>query len=196
MIRIFIRQTFQQPEDVTVRKWRTITRAAHEAQARRWFRLFFPLHFKPGAEQRYGYQHRSERYLRFKRNGRRLRVRAEQLRKGQNRDTLRKAIEGGASPLVFTGHMRQMLKGSAEFRGFPTRGRVTMQAPVYAPSRRNTFTGIDAKGRSRKASRQPDKIAELTTVIPEEGADLSQFLDAQVAEGVRRHRVVKSYSTK
>jgi hypothetical protein len=182
MLPIYITLQVTRPPDITVRNFRRILRDAHQAMGQKWIKEILPGHFKPGAESKYGYAPRTDRYLNDKREGKKREVSIRQRRRPT--EARRRAIEGGMSPLVYTGTLRRTIKQSAKVRGYPTRATISLKVTDYAPLRRNTFTGIDAQGRKRKASPQPDKIKEIFTVTDGEAQELSWYLQEKVFEGI------------
>lgn len=161
----------------TERDRREVLRASYEDLGGYWHRKFLPRHFRKGAQERYGYRPRQDSYLKRKR-----------------RDAARgKAIEGGTTPLVYTGLLRRMMTRSAIIRGFPTRARVEMQRPSYTPLRKTPFTTVRGKVVARKAD-QPPIIEEATRVISAEEVELANYLAERITyhnERVRARRRVR-----
>jgi len=166
MMPIRITVTMDRPHDISARAWnRDIMPKAWEAMGEHWVKTMLPLHFQTIAARRYGYAKRSEKYTRNK------------LRRGH-----------GDAPLVYTGRLRELVKHTAQVKGYPSRCTVKFALPAYAPARRNTFTGRDRKGKQRVASRQPDKVKEITTILDYERKELIQVLDAAIQAGLARVR--------
>jgi hypothetical protein len=157
--------TITRPHDVAARAWsRTICPPAFQAMGEYWVQKFFPLHFKRGAEQRYAYARRSWKYLQLKRK------------------------RGVSDPLTFTGRLRTLAQNTVKVKGYATRCTVKFAVPNYAPLRKNLFTGRDRKGKQRKASPQPDKVKEMTTVTEVERRELIGVLEREIVAGIARVR--------
>jgi hypothetical protein len=168
---IKIRMEFERPADVSQRAWAEITRQAHGEMGEQWHREFLPLHFQAGARERYGYQSRSRGYLEKKR---RLFLRG-----------LSKGTE--LQDLVFTGEMRSLLTSYSLIRAYPSRASVEMVAPRYI-----TFRPFDGPAEVRKASSQPNKMAEVTTVNAAEASILSETLGNRVTSLLDAYREPKT----
>ncbi len=84
--------------------------------------------------------------------------------------------------------MRTLIKHTATVRGYPTRCTIKFAVTDYAPLRRNTFTGVNRKGKRKKASPQPDKIKEITTILPAERDELVKVLEREIVAGIARVR--------
>lgn len=146
------------PPEVSKRAWSAATKAGFAAAGKLWHRVMLPQHFKPGAGMKYGYRPRSTKYLEAK------------LRAGKSG----RAVDGGRSPLVYTGLMRDLLTNHPIYRAYPTRVTVRMPGPRYVGMR--VF----------KAN-QPNKAAELTKVTPGEKRDLAAVIKRTiVAELAKR----------
>ncbi len=150
---------------------REVLRAAYEDLGAFWHRKLLPRHFRKGAQDRYGYRPRSAAYLRRKK-----------------RDAARgRAIEGGTTPLVYTGLLRRLMTRSAIIRGFPTRARVEMERPSYMPIRKTPFTTVRGRVVARKAD-QPPIFEEATRVIDAEAVELANYLAERVTHHNERVR--------
>jgi hypothetical protein len=155
--KFYTKVTYDQPAEVTVRNWRTIMRESYADEGRYFMAVIFRRHFEGGAAQRYGYQHRTPKYLQWK----------------QRQAALGLAVGGGRIENLLTGKLRTQLRETAQIRGFPTRVRITSDTPDYAPPR-------------PRSSKQPDKIGEIYTILPSEGAELGAVLHEGVASRIAR----------
>ncbi|HEY1064809.1 MAG TPA: hypothetical protein VGE52_01810 [Pirellulales bacterium] len=160
-IPIRVKLVMERPPELTIREWRTATKASTAEMGRRWHSKYARLHFTPQAEKRYGYKPRTTRY---KRNKRKLAERG-------------KVQSGGVVPLVFSGLLREALLTHATIRSFPTRATVVMTVPRYV--------------KQRPQGNRPYLAAEATMVIEEEAAELSDFLERRVVERVNQVRASK-----
>ena len=163
-----IKSEKDRPEGVSIRAWRTVTKAAFSAMAFHWHENFTPLHFGSKARVRYGGENikqRSTKWLARKLGIFSTDVRKiagvmpgdtipQRTRKMQEARQRLVAAKGGANYNVHTGTMRQMVK-TAIVRAFPTRFRLEMPMPSYIPGR-------------RRSQLDPDIRAELTTMLPGE----------------------------
>lgn len=155
----------------SVRDRREVLRAAYSDAGLKWHQEYLPRHFKPSAAARYGYKPRSAGYLKRKE---------------------RKAIEGGRSPLVFSGLLRRSVTALAVIRGFPSRFRVEMEVPSYIPARQSAFTTVNGRVVRRRAQ-QPPLVAEMTRLLPSEANSLATYLAQRITfhnNRVRRRRRV------
>ncbi len=156
---------------------REVLRAAYTDLGAYWHRKLLPRHFLAGAQSRYGYRPRSDAYLRRKRRA----------------AAAGRAIEGGTTPLVFTGLLRRLMTRSAVIRGFPTRARVEMDRPSYMPIRKTPFTTVRGRVVARAAD-QPPIFEEATRVIDPELNELANYLAERVTyhnERLRHRRRVR-----
>jgi len=146
----------------TERDKREVLRAAWADAGLKWHQEYLPRHFKPGAASRYGYRPRSAAYLKRK---------AGDARRGR-------AIEGGTTPLVYSGLFKRSVTSLATIRGFPSRFTVYMDAPSYVPQKQRTTT-------------QPPLAQEATKLVPSEANSLATFLAGRITyhnNRVRRTR--------
>lgn len=139
------------PPEGSKRAWNAATKAAFQAAGKVWHERFLPDHFKPGAAAQYGYRPRSRKYLEAK------------LRAGKKG----KAEDGGTSPLVYTGLMRDLLTNHPIYRAYPTRVSIRMPGPRYVGMR--VF----------KAN-QPNKGAEVTKVLPSQKQQLAAVIKSTI----------------
>lgn len=149
----------------TERDRREVVRAAWSDAGLKWHQEYLPRHFKAGAAMRYGYRARSAAYLKRK---------ARDAKRG-------KAIEGGTTPLVYSGLLKRMLTTLATIRGFPSRFTVLMDAPSYVPQKQRTTT-------------QPPVAAEATRLRADEANALANYLASRITyhnNRVRRRRRVR-----
>lgn len=160
MIAIQAKLTFDPPDALSARAVRRMNRAGYQAVGEYWHENFAPLHFKPGASQRYGYQPRKETYLKSKQ----AKARSQ---KPVNRAGYR-VREGGTQELVYTGQLRKLVTDYARIRSFPTRLTVELVGPKYL--------------RGRVKPGHPDIAGEVTAVSPAEIEELSHvFTEACAA---------------
>ena len=158
-IQIGAKLTLDQPPEIGKRAWNECTREGNREMAIKWHKDMLPDHFTRGAPAKYKHKTRSPIYLKKKRKS-------------------RKALYGGNIDNVFTGDMERQLKKMATVRTFPSRVTLTMTGPRYMTMR--VFAGDRSKGYrygknrertiSRTAGQQPDKVAEVTTITPEQDA--------------------------
>lgn len=126
-----------------------VTREAHRAVGEYWDAEYKMRHLGPGAAERYGYQERTERYLRRKEYG--------------SRATWR--IKGGRDDaLIFSGQTLQAVRQRMIPRAFPTRVTIQMPTPTY----------ITMRPKPGKNRTPPNLGEELTRVIPEEEQRLGE----------------------
>lgn len=108
-----------------------------------WHTELFPGHFTPGAEQRYGYEPRSKKYL----------ARKAKYGRGQ----------GKYVSNLFTGESRRRMTQLKTITSTSGTATVRMDAPTYF---RKPFVGTrtTSSGKTFTVKRQPDKVAEVTRV--------------------------------
>lgn len=149
----------------TERERREVLRTAWADCGQEWHKKYLPRHFRRGADTRYGYRKRTDKYLQRK-----------------TRDARRgRAIEQGLTPLVYSGQLRRTLTQSATIRSFPSRFKVEMTSPTYAPQR-------------QRSDRQPPLIEEAFRLRDEEQEQLANFLADRIThhnERVRHRRRVR-----
>ena len=181
-----IRGDNDRPEGVTIRAWRSITKAANRAMGFEWHTKFFPLHFGSGALRRYGskvYKVRSTIWL-----ARKLKIfaadvnRIAQVSPGDNKEERQRKrmmarqqlVEqaGGVNYNVYTGTLQQMTR-TVIMRAFPGRFRLEMPTPSYIPGRRRDPT-------------QPDIRAELTHMLSGEADHLRKIGQRVLTQSVRQ----------
>ena len=149
----------------TERDRREVLRAAWADCGQEWHKNYLPRHFRRGADTRYGYRPRTAAYAKRK------------LRDAKHG----RAIEGGTTPLVYSGQFRRTLTQSATIRGFPSRFSVEMQSPSYAPQRQRT-------------PKQPPLVEEAFRLRAEEQEQLANYLAERITfhnERVRQRRRVR-----
>lgn len=143
-----------------------VAKAAHDDMAHYWHERLLPRHFTQGAAAKYGYQPRTEKYLKRKR-----RLAAIGKVKSPVRD------------LVYSGRGQASLRARVNIRVFPTRFSVRMQSPK------------DRKGKDYILMRpRPAKVtgrampplgAEVTAVNAEDHRDMAEFAGKRVHELMR-----------
>jgi hypothetical protein len=131
--------TLDKPEDVTVRGWRDLLKAAWLAVGTWWDREIKRRHFEPYASSKYKHQFRTP----LTRNRKRKLAARRQVE------------EGGTRDLVWSGATRRAVMQAHIPRAFPTRMTIDMPTPSYIQMR------------PRKANR-PNMGEELTTIAPDE----------------------------
>lgn len=108
-------------------------RRALAGAVRYWHQRFYPLHFREGADERYGYKPRSPgKKLKSKRSGVTLYGISYEQRKWR--------LKGHGDPLTWSGLLRRMSGLPIAVRGTRFRATGTMQVPWYVkmtPARRN-----------------------------------------------------------
>lgn len=147
------------PPEVSKRAWSAATKAGFQAAGKLWHEKFLPDHFKPGAAQRYSYRPRSRKYLEAK------------LKAGRSG----RAVDGGRTPLVYTGLMRELLLGFPFFRAYPTRVTVRMHGPRYVSMRVFKVN-------------QPDKGKELTIVTAGEKLEIAAKIKTTIRDEMRKRK--------
>ncbi len=188
MVIMAAKLTYERPFWVAKRKFREFMREGLKAALKFWYDNFLPLHFKPASKERYHHQTRSSKYLTRK-------IRAA--RRGF-------VLFGGMVDNVYSGDMMDMLLTSATLQAFPTRAIIKMTGPRYMTMR--VFTGDRNAGIrygknksqviSSSAGQQPDKVQEITTVIPEELRVMNQVLADSVGRSMRTFRAQHVFKTK
>jgi len=133
-------------------------REARVLVVKEWHKRMLPGHFKVGADTKYGYKPRSQKYL--KRKSRRRR----------GRENL---------PLVWTGLTREQTRRYVSIRSGPKRTTGTMQAPSYIKIRpyrsSNPALAIEI---TATTSQEVDQLAELMRVETEKA--LNRIKDRKV----------------
>lgn len=152
---MLIKLTETRPPDVSIRNWRRVTKAAHEAEGRLFVERFLPQHFRSGAASKYGYRPRRPRTIERK----------------QALAKLGKVEGRGQIPLVWSGLFKASMLSHRLLRGYPTRVRIDFNAPRYAPARQRT-------------SKQPHMSDEALRVTPAERQELGEVLGRGVSEGL------------
>ena len=98
--------TYDPPPSKYSRKFNATTKAAYLAGAKYWHQQFLPMHFRAGAESKYHYRTRTEKYLN---------------RKGKR----------GKPPLVYSGATQEAVESYVKIKPYPSRVRLEMHAPRY-----------------------------------------------------------------
>jgi hypothetical protein len=158
MFPLRITTKFTKPPEASVRQWRACMKEAFEEQGRVWHSEFLPRHFEPYAAAKYGYQDRGKKYQQYKE----LAARGLGPYRYQG-----PVLEGGKVALVFTGLLKRTMIEPARIRAFPTRVTIRMIGPRYITMK-------------PYKTRQPDKAAEITTVLPAEQRKLDKVLGDEV----------------
>ncbi len=148
---------FQPDAQKTKRAFERILKAVNDAMGEYWHKNILPRHFKKGAQDRYGYQERTESYL--KRKARRFGRSTEQWESMRD------------FPLAFSGNLRRRITRFKQVRAFPTRFTVRMFGPFYVGGR--------PKPRSVGGSRvtSPNMAEEITTLLDSEREELRQHAE-------------------
>jgi hypothetical protein len=112
MVAVYSFQIRRRPpaEGVSGRGMDRAAKQLNKEMGEMWHKLYLPRHFQPGAEERYGYQPRTHKYLAMK-------------------------ARRGLPPLTYRGTLRQLVVSSHIVREFPTRFSVIMWGPRYATMR-------------------------------------------------------------
>ena len=170
---IRIKTTYDQPPDLSKRKWKEAMRAGHWAIGKMWHTVMLPLHFKRNARTRYGHQPRSVGYTKKKRLF------------GKSSRTFRdgsRVVHGGEVDNAWSGQMERNVREWVTIRAFPTRATATIRGPRYLSMRPYN-------------SKHPNKAAELTEVTADEQAKLEKEMDRVVNERYTAWRKPKTVST-
>jgi hypothetical protein len=174
----YIKMTEEKPQSVAIRAWREVVRSSHRDIGLDWFHEKFSGHFEPGADARYHYKKRSQRYLDYKaklfRDVGTVKV-----------NRLRLQLQGSGQDLVLTGTLSHLLAATFDARGYPSRVTLTAEATVYAPQ--------------HQKKPGPDLIDESFRVSPSELRDykkrLGQYIHSRLT-AVGGKRVTKFPSSK
>lgn len=150
--------TLERPPDVMARKFSDMTKAGMGKLALRWNDKYLPLHFKPGAAQRYGYQPRKPST-----NQRKRRAAAKGLAK-----------QGGRLPLVHSGNLEAAMARGGVLRVFPSRVTLTKPAGPY-------LTDRPRNGR-------PNMMRELAALHPSEKTKLAEVFERVVMREMAKFR--------
>lgn len=165
--------TTERPIDIPIRAWREISRAGMQAVGLYWDQRFKMRHFEAGAESRYGYKPRSAKYLRRKRKG--------MVKRGRS---VYPVMDGGASPIVFSGDTRGDIRPPHYPVAMPTRLDVRMPT-------RGAYIQMRPDPRKRDA---PNLGEELTRTTTDEVAELAQVYEDTVAARLVEYREASSRS--
>lgn len=160
--------TTKRPLDVARDAWREIMRTAYRITGLHWVATYLAKHFLPGAGAKYKYRLRSKAY-----RARKDAKLGKPWRRGGDI-----VIGGSNRPNVLTGYMMRAIQSQFIVRGFPTRATVHLLGPSY-------FT-------MRFRMNQPNKGKEITTLLPNEKADLSRVLRGAVLKQLAKYRGQKS----
>jgi hypothetical protein len=164
MLPIKIKIEDDKPPDVAARRYREFSKRGFEVAAAWWHQALLPEHFQQFAAAKYRYKPRTKKYL-------------DRKRKLAERGIVK---DGGRLPLVFSGTMRDLMVRAAVIRGFPTRATLRMEAPRYV-----TF---------RPKANQPDKVAEVTRVLPAQQQRLEEIYRDHVEGELKDFREKKTIS--
>lgn len=139
------------PPDGSKRQHIRAMKKVYERIGLRWATEYLPMHVEPGAEQRYGYQPRSENTMKKK-----MRLAAKGF------------VPQPVRALVDRGRLAQHLQRPHLVRGFPTRVNVRVQTPIDKRTKR-AYVLINPRDPNR-----PNLYKELSIVIPSEKRDLEK----------------------
>lgn len=146
-------------DGLSIRKSRDATKAAMGAMAWHWHRNYLPLHFEPFSSSKYRYKARTPKWIYQKQK---IAKRNPQIKKG------------GRVANVFTGLLEESMKQRPMIRAYPTRATVQMHGPRYITMR-------------PYKSNQPNKAAEITTVIDSEQRTLGKVAGDTLHERIKQH---------
>ena len=161
-------------DQLTVREQREVLRGVMVDMATDWSTRYVPKHFTESASRKYGYQQRSAKYQRRKRQ---LAARGA-------------AARGGRVDLVMTGQLERMIMASRfNIRGFPARATVTLNGPSY----------FRIKPRNPK---RPNLAAEVTAITDQEREKLvapaAKSMTKRIRQAVKKkppRRFANQYSS-
>lgn len=137
-------------------KWGKVTKFVLQKTAWEWHKKKLESHFTPGNSSRYQMQPRTSFY--------RAKVK---IRRGTG--------QGKYVDLILSGRSLRALKAFATVTGTATAATLTMKPPGYFT---RPFVGSyrDPKtGRQKVIRQQPDKVAELKRISPDDRASLVRF---------------------
>ena len=192
MLLIFIKAKLieTRPLDVVRDAWRVIARAAYKAVGQWWIDNLLQKHFEPGAATKYGYASRSQAYLLRKFGQSHGSLNSRGIARKEHYSYLRKRDD--EQPLQLSGYMRREVSRSYVIRGFPTRATVIMYGPNYMNAK------LGAGYRTRRTGKggtftdygqsQPDKVREMTTVLPAERKEMARVLEQEILKGIQSYR--------
>ncbi len=159
VIRIDDRELSRLAEGLSVRKTREATKSTYAAMGAKWHADFLPLHFEPFSASKYRYQPRTPRYL------------TRKATKAQRDPRIKK---GGKVANVYTGLLEESMKRFADIKAYPSRVSVRMRGPRYITMR-------------RYQSNQPDKAAEILTIIDSERRTLIKVGQETLRARLQQH---------
>ena len=136
-----IQMKFSRPPDFSKRGWKEVMREANRRTILHWHKEMLPRHFKADAAGRYGYRPRRVWYVRQKHY---------------------------KPALIFSGRAARAVQGTPLVKAFPTRARLTMNAPAYYKIRRR--------------DKRPPLIEETLRITFDESQELGQYMKKQVAQ--------------
>ncbi|HZZ28472.1 MAG TPA: hypothetical protein VFE46_10765 [Pirellulales bacterium] len=149
-------ETYVQNE-VSEAVWNDCMEEAEIAELAYWKIKYLPEHFTRNARDKYGYQPRSEKYIRRKQyEGRRG-----------------KAKYGGEVDLVFSGESEEILHGPASIVAHPSGAEMDMPIPPYFADMRWPSS--------------PDPEPEVTAVTDEEMEELAEHFSQVFQQALDRH---------
>jgi hypothetical protein len=160
---ILIHIQYEQPPEVSKRKWREFMRAGMADMGAQWHTEILPKHFTQRARTKYGHKKRGAEYNLSKRRRAKHGV----------------VKQGGRVDNVFSGTMRKALEQMSTIRAFPSRATLQMRGPNYISMR-------------PKDSKQPHKAREITTVTQDEEKKLSETLNETVGRKLAAYKSPKT----
>lgn len=145
-------------DKTTYKKW---LKALMQSVGEYWHKSIFPGHFTPGAETRYGYEKRTDAYMKKKR----------QYGVGQGRYVAN----------IFSGKSARWMQSMGYTTATSDKATVHLPAPAYF---RKPFIGTIrfASGKSMTIRRQPDKPSEVTRVNAADMEKIKRFSQSKLDE--------------
>jgi len=137
----------------TLRQLRPTVKTHLKAIGSLWHKEFLPRHFRRGAQRRYGYQRRSQRYLKRK-------------QRAAERGMIPRSSLG--KPLVFTGVSEEQISRRSDITSTSKRARVKMSAPKHFFQHRKDYG-------------QSDKVEEVTRIVEQEATAMAKELSDAIA---------------
>lgn len=156
---------YEQPPDMSARKFSDITKRANQSVAKLWENKILPLHFEGYAGGKYGYEKRHPSTL----------ARKKKLAKRG------KVKKGGRVALVHSGNLEAQMGRPGVLRVFPRRFTLIKPAGPY----------ITARPRGNR----PNMVAEILTVLPSEDRRLTEAYDKSATRQLTRYRARRKKTT-